>query len=101
MAILANSRAITPKCLIGSVWLSNLVDILPTNTFTKFDDDQLKTIILIYYILKVIERTNTLDAAGRPGSHNTSRFFKRAYKKRRKVFMKPKARFETLKIKVL
>ena len=27
LAILANSRAITPKCLMGSGWLSNLAKI--------------------------------------------------------------------------
>jgi len=34
-------------------------DILPTNNVTQFDDDPLKTI-------EVNERTNALDAAGRP-----------------------------------
>jgi len=31
--------------------------------------------------IEVIERTNALDAARRTCSNNTSRFFKRAYKK--------------------
>ena len=44
LAILANSRAITPKCFMGSGWLSNLAEIfLPTNIFTKFDDYTMKT----------------------------------------------------------
>jgi len=45
LAILANSRAITPKCFMGSGWLSNLAEIFcQTNIFTKFDDYTMKTI---------------------------------------------------------
>ena len=57
LANLANLRAITAKCFMGSGWLSNLArDILPTNIFTKFDDYTMTTI-------EVIERTNALFAA--------------------------------------
>ena len=42
LANLANSRAITPKCFIGSGWLSNLAEIFCH--FTKFDDYTMKTI---------------------------------------------------------
>ena len=57
LPILANSRAITPKVLHG-IWLVIELggDILPTNIFTKFAEYTMKT-------NKVIERTNTLDAA--------------------------------------
>jgi len=46
LAILANSRAITPKCLW--IWLVIELgqDILPTNIFTKFDDYTMKTKLL-------------------------------------------------------
>ena len=32
LAILVNSRAITPKCLMGSGWLSNLAEIFCQQT---------------------------------------------------------------------
>jgi len=35
LAILANSRAITPKCLTGSGWLSNLAEIICQKHFHK------------------------------------------------------------------
>ena len=55
--ILANSRAITPKCFMGSGVVIELGrDILPTNIFTKFDDYTMKTI-------EVTETTNGLGAA--------------------------------------
>ena len=74
LPILANSMAITPKVLHG-IWLVIDLggDILPTNIFTKFAEYTMKT-------NKVIERTNTLDAARCTCSHNMSRFFERAYK---------------------
>ena len=50
---LANSRAITPKCFMGSGWLLNLAEILCQH---KFDDYTMTTI-------EVIERTSALDAA--------------------------------------
>ena len=55
LAILANSRAITPTCFMGSAWLSNLAEIFCQLTFSW----SLKTI-------EVIERTNALDAARNP-----------------------------------
>jgi len=42
-------------------------EIMLTNNVTKFDDDPLKNI-------KVIKRTNALDAAGRMSFHNRSGF---------------------------
>ena len=57
LALLANSRAITPKCFMGSGVVIELGrDILPTNIFTKFDDYTMKTI-------EVTETTNGLGAA--------------------------------------
>ena len=35
LAILANSRAITPKCFMGSGWLSNLAEIFCQQTFSQ------------------------------------------------------------------
>ena len=65
LANLANLRAKTAKCFMGSGWLSNLArDILPTNIFTKFDDYTMTTI-------EVIELTNALLAARLTFSHNT------------------------------
>ena len=42
---LANSKAITPKCFMGSgCYRNNGQDILPTNIFTKFKTYTMKTI---------------------------------------------------------
>jgi len=35
LEILANSRVITPKCFMGSGWLSNLVEIFCQQTFSQ------------------------------------------------------------------
>ena len=64
----ANSRAITPKCFMGSGWFSKF--------FTKFDNYTMKTI-------EVIERTNALDAVGQPAAASIPIMrpvFKQAYK---------------------
>jgi len=54
---------------MGSGWLLDLngQESMLTNNVTKFDDDPLKNI-------KVIKRTNALDAAGRMSFHNMSGF---------------------------
>jgi len=70
-AISAN-KGHNSKVLYG-IWLVIKLgrDILPSNIFTKFND----------YTMKTIKVINALDAAGGTCSHNTSHFFKQAYKK--------------------
>ena len=62
LANLANSRAITPKCFIGSGWLSNLAGIFCQQTFSQ-------SLMIIQLKLEVIERTNALDAAYKIDKH--------------------------------
>jgi len=59
-AKLANSRAITPKCFMGSVWLSNLAEIFCQQTFSQ------SLMIIQWKQLKLLSRQMF--------------FFKRAYK---------------------
>ena len=70
--ILANSRAITPKCFMGSGWLSNLVEIFCQQTFSQ-------SLMIIQWNFKLLSGqmrwTPPPAAARRTCSHNTSRFF--------------------------
>ena len=74
LAILANSRAITPKCLMGSGWLSNLAEIFCQQTFSE------SLMIIQWKILKLLSGQILWPPPTlRMCSHNTSRT--RAYKK--------------------
>ena len=55
--------------MLQGIWLVIILgqESMLTNNVTKFDDDPLKNI-------KVIKRTNALDAAGRMSFHNMSGF---------------------------
>ena len=71
---LANSRAITPKCLMGSGWLLNLAKIFCQQTFSQ------SLMIIQWKLLKLLSAQMLWTRpARRTCSHNMSRFFQRAY----------------------
>ena len=74
---LANSRAITPMCLMGSGWLSNLAEIVCQQTFSQ------SLMIIQWKLFKLLSGQMLWlpPANRRMCSHNSSSFFKRAYKK--------------------
>ena len=77
LAILDNSMAITPKCFMGSGWLSNLAEIFCQQTFSQ------SLMIIQWKLFKLLSGQMLWlpPANRRMCSHNTSSFFKRAYKK--------------------
>ena len=73
LAILANSRAITPKCFMGSGWLSNLAEIFCQQTFLQ------SLMIIQWKILKLLSgQILWTPPTLRTCSHNVRT---RAYKK--------------------
>jgi len=53
LANLANSRAITLKCFMGSGWLSNLAEIFCQQTFSQ-------SLMIIHYISFYISKHNIM-----------------------------------------